>query len=471
MARTNKLLTVLRFLVLVTPSTFARHLSNSILVKQRFIFFMTVLGLAGHPSTSLVATPTDSLRVQELLQLVEQHSKEIELSTSTISLKNATWEEAKVNRLPTLSVFAEVDKATNMPVYSNGLFHRPEQHDVIHTLYQTGANLYFNVYNGLKTRNTIALAKLDHSLAESSLQHKKATIKLKAIYLFYDLYLQRSWASIMQADIAEKVKEAEEIKHLFTSGVVLESDVIRASLEISKRKMTLLEIHNDIEVLQQQLNVLIGEPDTNVIIPTVLLVHTQNTDATLANVLEIGSTNAYEEKISHVQVAMANKRVDIARSGNKFQLGVVGSFQFSNPQIFLYPYNADWYSLGIIGLKASYAISSLYHNPKKVAVAKIEAHEAHLQHSIVQDNIRTALFEAYHSYHEAKAHVPIREQNVTYTTENERIITNAYFSQTALITDLLDANLMDLKAQFELTQAKVNVFKAYYTLAFAQGQL
>ena len=65
----------------------------------------------------------------------------------------------------------------------------------------------------------------------------------------------------------------------------------------------------------------------------------------------------------------------------------------------------------------------------------------------------------------------IFEQNLQYANENARILKNAYFNQTALITDLLDANLLQVQAQFELEQSKMNVLKSYYSLKYETGTL
>ncbi len=419
--------------------------------------------------STVKAAAKDSLAVGQILSMVELHSRDIKIQEATVTAKKFGVQDAKLQLLPNLSVFAEADKASNMPVYSNGLLNKPEQHDVIHTLYQSGANMYFNIYNGLKTKNLIRIAKLDQELAEAELREQTATVKLKAVHLFFDLYLQRIWVDLIHADIKEKQQQAAEIKHLYDKGVVLQSDVIRAELEISKRKMTLLEITNDTKIINQQLNVLIGYDDYFEVLPKIDDLPTEN--SSLEEVVEDGLKNAYTESISTLHLQVASQKVSLTKSENAVQLGIVGSFQFSNPQIFLYPYNANWYNLGIIGVKASYNISSLYHNKNKIKMAKTEEHTAHIHHEKIKDDLRSLLFEKYHDYNEAKSYIEIKEQNVSYAQENMRIIKNAYFSQSSLITDLLDANLLTLQAKFELKQAHINVFKTYYALLFAKGNL
>lgn len=49
--------------------------------------------------------------------------------------------------------------------------------------------------------------------------------------------------------------------------MVLKSDVLRVELELSKRKMTLTTIENDILIATQKLNIILGIPDEQVVIP------------------------------------------------------------------------------------------------------------------------------------------------------------------------------------------------------------
>jgi outer membrane protein len=55
---------------------------------------------------------------------------------------------------------------------------------------------------------------------------------------------------------------------LKANGVVLKSDVLRAELKLSKQKLSLVELNNDLAIANQKLNILIGLPDEQKITPT-----------------------------------------------------------------------------------------------------------------------------------------------------------------------------------------------------------
>lgn len=413
----------------------------------------------------------DSISLQDVKQKIVQHSKVVLLAREKLAASDASVQQATMNQLPTLSVFGAVEKATNMPIYENGLNHAPTQHDVIHTLYSSGANFYLNLFNGFKIQQEKALTKIEHEIDQVKLEEQTALMQLKGIHLYYDIYVQYQWKQTMESDISEKEHELLEIKNLYQAGVILESDVLRAELELSKRRMTLIEIENSIIVKQQQLNVLIGNADSTTVIPKVTTADFQLAHLNLQEALSKGTKGAYDAHISHEHVLAAERELKITKADYSPKIGITGSFQFSNPQIFLYPYNASWYTLGIAGVKLSYDINSLYHNKYKVKKAKIAVHSADLHHELVDEQIRTKIYQSYHEWDEAIQREQVYQKNKQFASENARILKNAYFSQTALITDLLDANVLVLKANFELKQAKINILKTYYSLQYEIGQL
>lgn len=438
-------------------------------VKTKSSLATAILILTASVSSAQDLMP-EQLNLTQLMQRVALHSKELKIAEYQLEEKLYDVKDAKVAQLPDLGFTASIDKASNFPIYENGIFNTPTQHDVIHTLYATNSNMYLSIYEGLRIKNTIKLKQIEADLAKEMFLEKEAQINLKAILLFLDLFLQNEWELLMKADIKEKEHQLEEIKNFFDLGVVLQSDVIRAELELSKRKMTLIEIENQQVKINQQLNVLVGNPDERIIVPvinTTVLPKYEN----FKSAIEEGSHQAFAEKISHWHVKEAEKRLDLVKANNRVKVGLTGSFQFSNPQIFLYPYNDSWYSLGLIGIKATYSISELYKNKNKKLAAKIGIEEAHKHHEKVSDDVRTKIYQDYLALDESEKYVGIYRLNEEYAIENARILKDAYFNQTTLITDLLDADVLVLKSKFELKQSQINVFKNYYKLQYSKGTL
>jgi outer membrane protein TolC len=148
-----------------------------------------------------------------------------------------------------------------------------------------------------------------------------------------------------------------------------------------------------------------------------------------------------------------------------------GDYNYSYPQIKLYPYENAPYLLGVIGVKLSYNISSVYHDVHKEEEAKILYEEQKIAQANVQDNLRKEINKAYKHYTEDQEKIEELQLNIKQATENYRILNHTYFNQLSLITDLLDADTQLLQAQFELISAKISEQVHYYQLLKNTGNL
>lgn len=419
-----------------------------------------------------VSTPKDTLRISlsGIWEKAEAYSRELEVRKKAVNVRDEELKDDHIERLPELGVYGSAEKATNIPIYENGLFSAPSQHEVIHTLYRVGSDLYLNIYNGNKLNLKIEADKTLLELARIRQDQTSSDIRYRSAALYLSLQKSLVFRDLMRKDIADQEKQLQEIKSFHKNGVVLKSDVLRVELDLSRRKMTLVTIENDILIAQQKLNIIIGEPDERVIVPADSLnepVVPQPYEYCLTQAIQ----HAFDYQISKQQTALSAVQVRQVRANARPKLGMYGDFYYANPQIFLYPYNPYWYSLGIAGVKASFPISSLYHNVHKLKAAQIELSEEETKHKDTEDKLRQQVKEAYLRYQEALVQIEVARVNISHAEENARIIKNTYFSQTSLITDLLDADVQLLQTRFELAAAKISAQTKYYLLQNITGTL
>ncbi|MCT3808013.1 transporter [Elizabethkingia anophelis] len=420
--------------------------------------------------TQVLKNDTLYLSLKQTWQKAEENSRYIQMSNMETDISAARVKDAKLERFPEVHLKGSVEKASNIPVYENGLFSKPTQHEVIHTLYRAGTDFYFNIYNGNKLNIKIKQEEILQKIKEIRKDESISDIHYKAASLYLDLQKSLMFRKLIKEDIQDQKLQLKEIQSLYKNGVILKSDVLRTELDLSKREMALITIENDILIATQKLNIIIGVPDETVVIPEDTdTIHEKN--ITYDEYLEQAFRNSFDYHISGQQTELSKLRLKEVKANVRPQIGLYGEFYFANPQIFLYPYNPNWYSLGIVGLKASFSISSLYHNTQKTQAAKLELEKEEIAHKNTEDKIRQDVKEAYLRYTEALEQVKLAEINVSQAKENVRIIKNTYFSQTSLITDLLDANIQLLQTRFELESSKIIAQNKYYLLQNVTGTL
>lgn len=453
-------------------SNFAQYFytMKSGIIVCSFATLFSSFGAAAQ-ATHEVSTLVDTLHLSlnQVWEKTNRGSKEVQIQDFESKIQNENVLDTKTERFPTLSIFASVDKATNMPIYSNGLGNKPEQHDVIHTLYNSGASLYFNLYDGNKQNLKIQEAKILDKRASIANLQKQSEMRYKASEVYFDLLKSTIFKAVIEQDISDQEKQLEEVIQFYKNGVILKSDVLRIELELSKRKMSLIQIKNDILITNQRLNFYLGIDEHTVIIPE-RVAHVGVLEPYEEAVI-IATENAFAQQISEENTQLSALEIQKVKANERPTVGLTGNFTFANPQIFLYPYNDSWYTLGIAGVKVSYPISALYHNKHKLEKAKLEHEKEETLHHHINDQIRQEVKEAYLRYQEALIQIDVNEKNTSYAKENARIIKNTYFNKTALVTDLLDADIQVLRTQFELEASKINAQNKYYLLQLVKGIL
>ncbi|HAY3561581.1 TPA: TolC family protein [Elizabethkingia meningoseptica] len=420
--------------------------------------------------TQVLKNDTLYLSLKQAWQKAEENSRHIQMNQMETDISAIRVKDAKLERIPEVQVKGSVEKASNIPVYENGIFSRPSQHEVIHTLYKVGADFYLNIYNGNKLNLKIKQEEVLQKIKQIQKDQTISDIHYKTASLYLDLQKSLIFRKLIKEDIADQKLQLKEIKALYKNGVVLKSDVLRVELDLSKREMTLITIENDILIAMQKLNIILGIPDGNTVIPEELNTE-EYKNLSYDDCLRLALEHSFDYHLSEQQTELSRLHLKDVQANVRPKLGMYGEFYYANPQIFLYPYNPNWYSLGIVGLRASFSLSSLYHNAQKVKAAKLEFEKEEVQHKNTEDEIRQRVKEAYLRYLEALEQIKLAERNVTQAKENARIIKNTYFNQESLVTDLLDANIQLLQTLFELESSKIIAQNKYYLLQNVTGTL
>lgn len=418
------------------------------------------------------AAANDTLKISlaEAWQKAEAHSRLLEIKRKESRIAGEEVKDARLERYPELGVKGTAEKASNIPIYENGLFSKPTQHEVIHTLYRLGADFYLNLYNGNKTNLKIAADRIVHQISLIQQDQAMSDIHYKTAALYLELQQSLIFRALILKDIADQEQQLKEIKAFHRNGIVLKSDVLRITLDLSRRKMTLVTIENDLLINSQKLNIILGEPDDRIILPVDTDLR-RDAHSGYEQYLEEALQHSFPYHISARKTVLSEIHLKQVRANLRPKFGLYGDFYYANPQIFLYPYNPYWYSLGVAGFKLSFPISELYHNVYKVSAAKLELEREEDAHKDAEDKVRQQVKEAFLRYKEALVQIDVAEVSVAQAAENARIIKNAYFNQTSLITDLLDADVQLLQTRFELAAARIMAQNRFYLLQNITGVL
>lgn len=416
-------------------------------------------------------TVTDTLQPVVRMSLAdvwgkaEAYNKQIQMQQLRVQRSNEEIKDAKAEKLPEISVEGEYARVTNMPLYENGLLKAPTQFPVLHNYYRVGGDAYLNLYNGKKTATRIQQSETEHEIA---LEQKKLTtsdIKLRASTFYLDLQRSLIFKDLLLKHMADQEKQLEQIRQLRKNGVVLKTDVLRAELQLSRQKLSLEQIENDIAIARQKLNILIGQPESVNIVPLdSTRVDSATTLKSYEDYLADALSHNYQYKISEKETELRGLQLKNVKTNVLPKVGLFANYAYTYPEIQFYPYAPFLYGLGMYGVRATLPISALYHDKHKEKAAELEYKRQEVEHTETQDEIRQQVKEAYLRYKEAFNRIEVARNNIQQATENLRIVSNTYFNQLSLLTDLLDADTQVLQTRFDLTAAQIAAQLQYLQL-------
>lgn len=412
------------------------------------------------------------LSLTQIWDKVVANNKTLKMQDFKVLRSAEGIKDAKAERLPEINAQGEYSKISNLAIYTNGLLHTPDQYEgLIHTLYSFGGDTYFNLYNGGRVTTKISEEKKENEIAVEQKNLTTEEVKLRATAYYLDLQRSRIFKSLLLKDIAAQEKQLEEISQLLKNGVVLKSDVLRATLKLSRQKMALVTLDNDILIANQKLNILTGLPDETVIEPedgekTELPV-LKSYPEYLSDALE----HSYVAKISQKETELSKMNIKSVKANGAVKLGLFANYNYTYPQIQIFPYSPSLYGLGFYGVKASVPISALYQNRHKVKAAELQYKQQEVEHSDTEDRIRQEVNETFLRYKESLTRLEVARVNINQATENLRIVNNTYFNQLSLVTDLLDADTQLLQTRFDYAAARIAAQLQFYQLQKAIGNL
>ena len=402
-----------------------------------------------------------------------ENSKQIKVNHLQVSAGEEAIKQAKSKQLPEIGFNANYGKLANIPVFTNGILHDANFIPLEdHSIYGATLDAYFDIYNGHKLKTNIQKEVVKKELAHYIEEETTETIhyQVATSYLKLQLYLQLE--KLVKQNIKQNEERLKQIEKLHNAGVVLKSDLLRAQLQLSKQKTALTTIVNDQQLAMQEINIFMGDPDDQVLKPIdpidlelnrVALSYDQYVAAAIIK--------SPLQKIEDQKLALSELNIKALEADKLPRIGLFGDYNYSYPQIKLYPYANAPYLLGVVGIKMSYDISSIYHDVHKDAVAKIQLEQQKVAQQDVQDQLRKDINRAYKRYQEDREKIEELELNIKQAAENYRILNQTYFNQLSLITELLDADTQLLQAQYDLASAKISEQLHYYQLLKNTGNL
>lgn len=407
---------------------------------------------------------TNYFTIENIWGLIEENNKNLKISKLELDRREQIIRSAKSDYLPDIQIDATYNRNTKMPVYKGGDLSSPEYFPIGKYGYGVGYELNLDIYDGGKRHRNIRKRKEESKLPEYQHEAKKSNIKLITATLYYELLKNFQVRDLIEQEIQSDKLQLKTIEDFFNNGIVLKSDVLRASVRLSHIELSLSEVNNSIVLVTQKLNLLIGRDESEPVLIDYTEIPLQVNKDINEDCLALAFKENYSYKIASERINISKIDLQQSKANILPKISLFSYYNFKFPQTSLYPYSRDLYGFGQIGVKLTVPIDAFYKNNHKVNANRFLYEQERINKEILKDELSEDIKSYYLQLNYLEQRIETTQKNIERVTESVRVIKNAYYNQQLTLTDLLDAETQLLEAKFEYTSAQINMQIVYLQL-------
>lgn len=434
--------------------------------KRNFAAFILLLGV----STPIMAQNLRQLSLPQALHLASVQNTFLHKVKINQKIKEAEVREKEEQRLPEMDFHASYARINNLTEFKDG-FKEKTVTQTIPEWADLTASARLPLYAGSAVKKSIKKAKQENQIGLLQVEKAENDVQIEVTANFLGIFKLMELHKLLKENSIEENDRLREVKQFRKHGTVTNNEVLRAELQLSNTQLKLISNQRKIDVALHDLQTLLRLPEGE---PLSL-----DTSNLLAHSLSVGKYASYMEvalhkeemRIAAQKEAISFTELSIVKSNYYPKISLFGSYGANYPNYMFFPPNPYVYTLGKIGIEATWSLSNLYKNKSRMHIAnqKIEAEKADTQ--LLEEEISDRVFAQYSQFLEVMDKLPVTEKAQIQAAENYRIVKLKYLNQLALITDMIDADNSLLEAKFNVVSTRIDALMKHYELRYAAGLL
>lgn len=416
------------------------------------------------------AQQTKSLSITEAISLGIENSKVLKLSQARVDEAVSRYNQAKDNILPKATASYSYNHAeiptTTFQLGPGAPMHLPARADAfIGTL-----SVQELIFAGNKLKFAKESTDLLARVARLDADRDREEIVYTIVNAYYNLYKIDQSKLVVQYNIEAIDKQVTQAQRFFDQGIVTKNDVLRFQLLRSNSELALIDLENNRKVVNYNMDVLLGLPETTEIRIGEFAGSSQSTGP-VSSYIDSALNNRQEIKSYELRTQLAVNNINNIKAGVKPTVGLGANLYYINPSGKFIPPANRFIAPFSIGATIGWNIDRFWMNKNRLAEASIQQREAELGRSISTDAVKTEVNQNYQNYLTALQRIKVYETSIAQAAENDKILESKYRNNVATVTDRIDAQTQLFQTQINLEIAKADAGLAYYSLLKSTGSI
>ncbi|MES2730133.1 MAG: TolC family protein [Bacteroidota bacterium] len=422
---------------------------------------------------SIQAQQVQTLTLDQAVKLGLEYSKMLKLSRGRLATYEARTKQTKAAMIPVVSLNSSYTRLSNnitpftvaFPGATEPLALNPQ----ILNQYNNSVSVSEPLFSGFRMKNAAESAKYLERASQLDYEKDKSEVVLNIANAYYNLYKIDASRKLVQENILQLNEQITNIQNFEKQGLAISNDVLRSQLLLSNIELSQIDVNNNFKVASYNLGIMLGLPTgTQIMVDTVTL-FAPKTMESLDNYLQQAISNRKDLKAADMRSQSSLSNVAAAKSNYYPSIYLNASYLYNRPNARVFPQQDQFKDTWAAGITLSYNLTNLFTNKNQVAEATSVALQNQVQSDQLSDNIRMEVNQNFLSMQQAHEKIEVAKRSVAQANENYRTTQSRYTNGVALLTDLLDANVLRLQAQINYETARADAELAYQRLQKAIG--
>ncbi|MEO8794686.1 MAG: TolC family protein [Daejeonella sp.] len=444
-----------------------RYFRNRALKMMQKYGIMSALALI---SMSGFAQETKHLTLQQALDLGIQNSKQLKISQSRIDIAKAKYEQLRSLQYPQVKVNAGYARLSEVPEF---IFPGQSQSffPSIENASRVGVSVVQPIFGGFRAKSSIESGKFLIKASEFDAEKDRSGIALNIVNAYYNFYKLQQSKNLVDENLSGSRQRLKDVENLAKNGVASRNDILRSDLQVSTIRLSQIDAENNIKIANYNMNILLGLPENTILTIDSASIFTQKDLKPYQDYVDDAAQNRSELKGAEIRTQTAINNLKITKANYFPVVSLVSNYLNANPNQRLVPAQAKWYDTWDVGIGLSYDITSIFTNKHNISEAKTQIDQTRIFTDQLSDVIKMELNQNYIGYQQQLQKIDVNKKAVEQATENYRMVKNKYMNQVALLTDVLDADILLLQSKLNYAVAQADAEIAYQTLLQSTGKL
>jgi len=320
--------------------------------------------------------------------------------------------------------------------------------------WRTRLDLQWSVYTGGRVDAFTRAAREDATASVNDLAAVESDLRLEVTSAYWGAVTAREAVRVVGEALKRVDAQLADAQARLRSGLVPPSDVTQAEARQALQRTLLIEAQSGAESRLVALRRLIGLDQD---VPLELVDPLTGPDSVLrdaAVLVEEARRGRPERRALEARASSAAARRDAAAAGRKPQVFVAAGYDYAKPNPRIFPRADEWQQSWDVGVNA--ALTLFDGGRVRAEVASTDAVRRAADERLAEFDtlLEAEVRQARLSVETSRASLVSTREAVRSAAETHRVLRNRYTAGVATSTEVLDAQVVQLQAELELTRAQ-----------------